>query len=522
MNSQPFTFTSTEANSTFECKLDSAAYASCSSPLTLSGIANGPHTVSVRATDLAGNIDATPATRGFTVDTTPPDTTITAGPTGTIASASASFSFTADKSGSTFECKLDAAAYAVCTAPKAYAGLADGTHTFTVRAKDTVGNFDPTPATRSFMVDTTAPATTVDSGPGALTNTPTAAFAFHSDDAGATFSCTLDGTATACTSPKSYAGLADGQHTFAVAAKDAVGNTGPAATRTFTVDTTPPPTTVSSGPSGPTTDASPSFGFSSPETSSTFACRLDGPGAAVGSFGACSSPASFSALAPGDYTFVLRATDAAGNVSTTERHFTVTVVQQATPTPTPIPTPTPTPAPAPTFHQTVVIQPAGGTVLVKIKPSTVFVPLDTTKGIPLGSEVDVRKGTVRLFSVPKAGGPAESALFYGGIFKVTQPGGITLLKLSEPLSCPKAGKATVAAKKPKKRHLWGDGSGSFRTEGQYSAATVRGTKWLVQDSCTTTLTRVARGVVQVQDFVTHKTLILRTGKSYTARAKKRR
>ena len=67
----------------------------------------------------------------------------------------------------------------------------------------------------------------------------------------------------------------------------------------------------------------------------------------------------------------------------------------------------------------------------------------------------------------------------------------------------------------------GDGSGSFRTRGQYSAATIRGTKWLVQDSCTSTLTRVSRGAVTVQDLVRHKTVIVRAGKRYTARAKRR-
>jgi hypothetical protein len=166
-----------------------------------------------------------------------------------------------------------------------------------------------------------------------------------------------------------------------------------------------------------------------------------------------------------------------------------------------------------------VIQPVSGTVLVKIKPSKVFVPLDTSKGIPLGSEVDVRHGSVKLFSVPKAGGVAESALFYQGIFKVTQPGAITQLTLTEALSCKTAKKAGVAAAKPKTRKLWGDGSGSFRTRGKYSAATVRGTKWLVQDACTSTLTKVSRGLIQVEDLVKHKTLLLRAGKSYLARSK---
>ena len=71
-------------------------------------------------------------------------------------------------------------------------------------------------------------------------------------------------------------------------------------------------------------------------------------------------------------------------------------------------------------------------------------------------------------------------------------GKILDLKLTEALAaCPKKGKAAAAqTKKAKKRKLWGDGKGAFRTTGKYSAATVRGTKWLVEDSCAGTLTRV--------------------------------
>ena len=75
----------------------------------------------------------------------------------------------------------------------------------------------------------------------------------------------------------------------------------------------------------------------------------------------------------------------------------------------------------------------------------------------------------------------------------------------------------LGAKKPKTRKLWGDGSGSFRTRGQYSAATVRGTQWLVQDSCAGTLTQVKKGVVSVFDQVKKKTILLKAGKSYLAR-----
>ena len=103
-------------------------------------------------------------------------------------------------------------------------------------------------------------------------------------------------------------------------------------------------------------------------------------------------------------------------------------------------------------------------------------------------------------------------------------GGFIELRLSEKLTgCPKARKSTASAaqKKPKSRKLWGSGKGKFRTRGQYSAATVRGTTWLVQDTCTTTLTRVTQGVVAVNDFAKRKTVLVKKGKRYTARPKKR-
>jgi hypothetical protein len=194
-----------------------------------------------------------------------------------------------------------------------------------------------------------------------------------------------------------------------------------------------------------------------------------------------------------------------------------TVPPAASPTPTPAPTATPVPAPTPTA-QTVVVKPVSGKVLVRKPGSNQFVELDATAGIPLGSTVDTRHGVVLLTSLPKPGTPAQSARFYDGVFKVTQSAGVTDLTLNEPLApCGKAGKASAAAKKPKTRKLWGDGSGSFRTKGQYSAATVRGTNWFVQDSCAGTLTKVARGVVAVRDNVKHKTIVLRAGKSYLAR-----
>jgi hypothetical protein len=261
------------------------------------------------------------------------------------------------------------------------------------------------------------------------------------------------------------------------------------------------------------------FVFGASENGSTFVCRLDGPGGTIGPE-PCTSPKTYTGLREGAYTFTVDATDPAGNPdpSPAVRSFSVATASP-TPQPTVSPTPTATPTPAPEFHKDVVVQPVSGTVRVKLKGTNTFVDLASATDIPLGSTIDVKAGRLQLSSVPKQGAPAQTATFYAGVFKITQPGGITQLQLNEPLArCPKRAHASAAAKKrkPKTRKLWGDGAGAFRIRGQYSAATVRGTRWLVQDSCAGTLTRVVKGAVSVRDDVRHKTVLVRAGKRYLA------
>jgi CSLREA domain-containing protein len=316
---------SSEAGATFECALDAAAFAACSPPYAIDvPLAEGAHTFAVRATDAAGNTDPSPADRAFTVDTIAPQTTIEAGPNGLINSRTPTFEFSADEQGPTFECSLDAAAFAACTSPYSTPSLSEGAHTFGVRAVDQAGNQDGSAASRTFTIDTTAPETTIDSGPPALTRSTSADVTFSANEA-ATFVCALDGAvAAACTSPLELSALADGPHTLDVQARDDAGNTDQTpARRTWTVDTTPPETTIDSGPSGPTNDATPAFGFSS-ETGATFECALD-----AAAFTACSPPYALDVLlADGAHTFHVRAVDAAGNedLSPASRSFTVDTV----------------------------------------------------------------------------------------------------------------------------------------------------------------------------------------------------
>src|SRR5439155_7623536 len=110
-------------------------------------------------------------------------------------------------------------------------------HSFEVRATDAVGHVDATPAAFSWTIDTTAPDTSIDSGPSGSTEATGATFEFSATEAGSTFQCRLDGGSfAACTSPQALSGLSVGLHTFEVRATDGAGNTDASpAGRTWTV-----------------------------------------------------------------------------------------------------------------------------------------------------------------------------------------------------------------------------------------------------------------------------------------------
>ena len=220
-----FTFFSPDAGAgaTFQCALDGAAFAACASPTSFTGLREAAHTFAVRVRDAVGNLDPTPATRSWTVDLTPPTTTITDGPTGTVPLASASFIFTSNEAGSTFGCSVDGGGFAACTSPAALTGLAQGPHSFAVRAIDAAGHVDLSPATRGWTVDTVAPDIAITSGPGnASTSGPRVVFGFTVSDGAV--ACSLDASAfAACTSPFAV-NLPAGAHQFSVRATDGAGN----------------------------------------------------------------------------------------------------------------------------------------------------------------------------------------------------------------------------------------------------------------------------------------------------------
>ena len=217
----------------------------------------------------------------------------------------------------------------------------------------------------------------------------------------------------------------------------------------------------------------------------------------------------------------------------------------------PPPPPPPPPAP-PVPGKSVVAKVVSGRVFIKLPGKgraratapKGFVPFTGAANIPVGSQLDTKKGRVALTSASDtAGKKTQTSDFYQGIFQVKQSvpkkkpkkakALITDLVMKGQISrsqcAPLKGAraAAVDAKKKKKKgpksvlgKLWGNGKGKFRTSGKYSSATVRGTIWLVEDRCDGTLTKVSRGTVSVRDFKRKKTVRVKARHSYLARAQR--
>jgi hypothetical protein len=319
-------------------------------------------------------------------------------------------------------------------------------------------------------------------------------------------------------------------------------------------DLNPPDTLIDSGPAGVTGESSPTFTFSSTEPGSSFACSVDS-----GAYAPCTSPFTTSFLSDGPHTFQVRATDAAGNVDPTPagRAFTVNTapgdadgdgVPDTTDRCPAVPANTADGCPAvpdtleelpnPELGIAMNVQEVSGEVLVGIpaglargsggpaqvsQKGVAFVPLSQVRQIPIGSFLDTRRGAVRLQTARDRLGTRQNGDFSRGLFQVLQSRrsrGLTdvVLKGASFASCRRAGRGKRAAAASLRRRLRANARGRFRTRGRHSAATVRGTIWEVQDRCDGTLTKVSRGRVAVRDFRRKKTILLRAGKRYLAKA----
>jgi hypothetical protein len=143
--------------------LDTGSSMDPPSPAIDSGLSAGGETVDQRGSMRPSDFLSIPNAAGSNgsdigafevLENEPPNTIIDSGPAGATSDPTPTFSFHATEAGSTFQCKVDAGAFVACVSPRTTVHLADGSHTFQVRAKDPAGNTDASPAARSFQVKT--------------------------------------------------------------------------------------------------------------------------------------------------------------------------------------------------------------------------------------------------------------------------------------------------------------------------------------------------------------------------------
>jgi hypothetical protein len=306
------TFSSPDPNwHAFECKLSGPTprdWSRCASGAAFAGLADGEHTLEVRAMKGPRNVDASPATASFVVDTTAPSVSLNAVPAAVVNSSEAAFTFQSEP-GARFVCKLDSGPEQACDGGSAtFTALPDGPHVFSVVAIDEAGNRG-TAATAIWTSDTTGPRTTVLNPPSGRTNDVSAPLEFVAAD-GVSFTCELDGDRTPCASPHRLPNLDDGAHTFSVWATDAAGNAGAPATTRFTLDTTGPVVELMKTPPERLRTRHATIRFQAKgEPGARFECRRSDKGR----WQRCHSPVKLRKLPWGPLHFEVRGVDDLGN-----------------------------------------------------------------------------------------------------------------------------------------------------------------------------------------------------------------
>jgi streptogramin lyase len=204
----------------------------------------------------------------------------------------------------------------------------------------------------------------------------------------------------------------------------------------------------------------------------------------------------------------------------------IAVAEEPEPTATPIATASPAPAPlpdtpavparalGPVEGKSVEVAVVSGSVSYRAPASKTYLALKGKAVLPLGVLLDTTTGKVRVAA--QVDGTTQQGTFHGGKFSVTQTStGMTELALAGPLDCSAREKATTASlakKKKKKRSIWGkDSGGSFRTRGNSSVATVRGTEWRTEDTCAGTTIYVRDGAVSVWPRRGGRSTLVRAG-----------
>jgi hypothetical protein len=228
---------------------------------------------------------------------------------------SGEISFSANKPGGIFRCRVGAAAGGPCTSPVHYgplqprqqlsfavSGLLPGTHSRSV---------DETVYTIAQIVQTPLEVT-ITSAPSGNVNQKVSTISFTANRSDAAFRCTLDGVAAPCSSPQQYRDLFAGTHAFTVVAV-AGKETSKAKSASWTIAAGvpapqhPPRAVITSAPEGTVVSRRARLAFTATPAASRFQCSLDGS-----AFVACRSPRTYHRLSRRSHRFAVRALGAGG------------------------------------------------------------------------------------------------------------------------------------------------------------------------------------------------------------------
>lgn len=311
---------------TFSCRIDGAEWEPCSATLEIAPATDGDHVLEARGTDHEGT-DPTPAEVRWTLDTVAPhpfegtspnaDATVHGKPVLRWAPSQDATSgierYDVVVDGSVVGTLPATGCASECTWQPETA-LGEGHHEWKVRATDRAGHARETPP-RALTVDTVAPKAFDLEAPANLAylRQLPASLSWNEavDVSPVTYEVTIDGAWLDATTERSVTvpDLGQGEHRWRVEAIDAAGNRTLASERRFVLDTRPPTTTLSRGPTVAWTNATvASFQLASDDPEAGFECLLDDVPIAN-----CGGTVELDGLQPGEHRLQAVAVDPAGN-----------------------------------------------------------------------------------------------------------------------------------------------------------------------------------------------------------------
>lgn len=238
-----FVIDASEPDVHFEARVDAKDFAAVENPIALTDLAQGSHTLEVRAIDAAGNVEAQSLAYSWVVDSIAPEITLTAVPAAKTSAKNAQFEIASTEATAKLEGSLDGGDWQSIASPWVLSNLVDGPHRVSVRATDAAGNGDATPAEFAWLVDTHAPlATLIFPAASSLTDANTVTVVGRSSDATAIAQLSVSGVPAVSDDGfltwRATVPVREGNNPLVVAVQDQLGNSD-AAAASVTIKGTP-------------------------------------------------------------------------------------------------------------------------------------------------------------------------------------------------------------------------------------------------------------------------------------------